>query len=254
MWHKSYVHLGTLTQSQIRYAKAVDRWLGPPYSTNGSWDFAKLLEAYLRPGLRVYDVGSGKRPAIDAATKTRLGLRVVGIDISRSELDRAPAGCYDAAYRADICEMRGTESVDLVIAKAVIEHVPDTKQAFAAIASMLKPGGLALLFVPCRNAIFARVNLLLPERVKLRLLSLLAPGSGDHVGFPAHYDRCTPRQFRKLAAANGLEFVEERLYLHHNYLHQFLPLHVAWRCWNTALSLCSRSAACQSFAVVLRKQ
>ena len=243
-----------LIQPQIRWSKAFDAWLGPAYATNGSWDFPEqMVPAYLRPGLTVYDIGSGKRPTVDAETKARLGLWVAGLDVDPSELARAPLGSYDVMYEADICRWQGIGSADLVIAKAVIEHVPDTAAAFKSISSILKPGGVALILVPCRNALFARINLLLPQRLKLALLRLLVPGSGDHVGFPAHYDRCTPRQFRKLAAANGLELIEERLYHYNNYLHSVLPAHLAWRVWNTALCSCSKAAACQTFAVALRK-
>ena len=65
----------------------------------------------------------------------------------------APEGCYDRVIVADICRYRGTTEADLVICRAVLEHVVDADQALAGLASIAKPGGYLLLFIPSRNAI-----------------------------------------------------------------------------------------------------
>ena len=84
--------------------------------------------------------------------KERLGLRGTGLDIDADELARAPAGTYDETICADITEYEGKGQADLVICQAVLEHVANTEQALRSIASCLKRGGVALLFVPSRNA------------------------------------------------------------------------------------------------------
>src|SRR5262249_9719381 len=72
---------------------------------------------------------------------------------------------------------RGSSEADLVICQAVLEHVADTGSAMSCIASMLKPGGVALLFIPSRNAAFARLNLALPSGFKRALLHGLYPST-----------------------------------------------------------------------------
>ena len=86
---------------------------------------------------------------------------------------------------ADITEYRGRENADVVICQAMLEHVADTPTAFAGLASILKKGGVALLFAPSRNSLFARVNLCMPERLKSKLLGFLYPELEEKSGFRA---------------------------------------------------------------------
>jgi trans-aconitate methyltransferase len=109
---------------------------------------ADLVPAWLKPGLRVVDIGGGKHPCIGVERKRRLCLHVTGVDIDADELSRAPAGAYDRVVRADITRVSGSGDADLCICKALLEHVEDTERAFRAIVSFLKPGGVALVFVP----------------------------------------------------------------------------------------------------------
>jgi len=55
---------------------------------------------------------------------------------------------------------------DEIYSQALLEYVKNIDQAFAAIASILKLGGLALIFVPCRNAPYARLNMMFAQNFK----------------------------------------------------------------------------------------
>ena len=100
---------------------------------------------------------------MSAESKRRLGARVVGLDISQSAPDAAPAGAYDQVVCADLTAYQGRGDADFVICQTLMEHVTNVEQAFRALSSILKPGGGLLVFTPSRNAVFARLNLLLPE-------------------------------------------------------------------------------------------
>jgi 2-polyprenyl-6-hydroxyphenyl methylase/3-demethylubiquinone-9 3-methyltransferase len=191
---------------------------------------------------------------VNRAQKWQLGLRVVGIDIDPAELQAAPAGLYDRTIAADITSFQGDSDADLVICQALLEHVRDTDAALRAIASILKPGGRALLFVPSRNAVYARLNLLLPESLKRRILFSIFPHMRRDHGFPAFYDRCTPRRFRAMADANGLQTEECRAYFHSDYFRFFSPLHAVWRLWTLAFRAFSGEEAAETFSLVLRKR
>ena len=134
--------------------------------------------------------------------------------------------------RADITEYRGCEDADVVICQALLEHVADTPAAFAGLASILKKDGVALLFAPSKNALYARVNLLLPESLKRKLLRLLYPELADKSGFPGRYHRCTLSEFEEMAHGQGLDVVQKRAYYYSAYFSFFAPLHVLWRVWH----------------------
>jgi 2-polyprenyl-6-hydroxyphenyl methylase/3-demethylubiquinone-9 3-methyltransferase len=118
---------------------------------------------------------------------------------------------------------------------------------------MLKPGGRAVLFVPSRNAVYARLNLMLPERLKRRILFAIYPEMTRDHGFPAFYDGCTPAGFSAMAQSNGLECENRSLYFQSDYFRFCLPLHVLWRVWVAAFRAWAGPEAAETFTLVLRK-
>ncbi len=203
--------------------------------------------------MKVLDAGGGKRPVITLLQKQNLQLEIIGLDISATELEAAPAGLYDSTFTADLVTARKLVEADLVVCLAVLEHVPDTGSALKAIASMLKPGGQALIFVPCRNSLFARLNLLLPERLKRCLLRLFFRRSSEQQGFKSYYDRCTPSAMKALVLESGLQVEEELYYFQSAYFSVFLPLHAFYRLFTLLLRRCFGNEAAETFTLVLRK-
>jgi 2-polyprenyl-6-hydroxyphenyl methylase/3-demethylubiquinone-9 3-methyltransferase len=240
---------------QIALSTRFDRALLPPvYRIDGDSSFeAEFLTPHLHRGATVIDVGSGKLPSLSPAQRAALEITVVGFDVSKRELDAAPAGSYDATICADVTEFMGDGKADIAICSSLLEHVPDVDKALRGIASMLKPGGEALIFVPCGNTLFARLNRLLPQKFKLRLLNYFFPRIAPALGFPAHYDRCTPRQIAHLAENNGMVAEKIRLYLYTGYFEIFTPVHVLWRLWQVGFRKLVDAEAAESFSMTLRK-
>jgi SAM-dependent methyltransferase len=246
--------MNSLFRWQQQWCYRFDRILPSEFSVSGGGDFTRnLIPAHLTNNLTIYDVGGGKNPAISADLKARYNLRIVGLDIDPQELMHAPEGCYDRVIVADICRYRGTTEADLVICRAVLEHVVDADQALAGLASIAKPGGYLLLFIPSRNAIFARLNMVLPERVKRRLMFTIPPEKERLHGFPARYDRCTPLDMKRLAGRHGLEVERQILYYKSKYFSFFLPLYVLWRTYQLGLKAMAGEQAAETFSLVLRK-
>jgi SAM-dependent methyltransferase len=222
---------------------------------DGNRDFIdNFAKKYLRPGLTVYDVGGGKKPYIDHDTKTSLGLTVVGLDIDAGELSRAPPGLYDDVICADITTFAGAGNADLLVCQALLEHVNDVGAAFHSISSILRPGGQAVIFVPSRNAIFARLNLLLPEKFKRWILFQIFPQTKHSAGFRSYYDRCTPVDFRKLIKTNGLREIDFRPYYESAYFSFFFPAHLIWRLWTLLFRTLKGDQAAETFCLAFAKQ
>lgn len=133
----------------------------------------------------MYDVGGGRTPVITPEVKRSLELTVVGIDCSLDELSAAPAGAYDRTVVADICSYRWLGDGDLVVCRNVLEHVSCADDALRAIASLLKPGGKAALFVPNRHSWYARLNRSLPHAFKVRCMAYFWPEKSETKLFPA---------------------------------------------------------------------
>jgi 2-polyprenyl-3-methyl-5-hydroxy-6-metoxy-1,4-benzoquinol methylase len=243
-----------LIASQVALSCAFDQLLPRSFRVDGSKDFKqRIVPSYLRPGLAVYDIGGGARPCVDLETKQRLGLTLTGVDLDEEQFAKAPRGLYDRAIVADITTYQEQSAADLVVCKSTLEHVRDTEAALARMARLLNPGGTLLVFVPSRNALYARLNVLLPESLKLRLLSAFMPNQADHLGFPAIYDHCTPHDFRRFATKHGLQIKELRPYYISSYFSVVFPVYVLWRAWILAYRALAREQAAESFVLIACK-
>ena len=246
--------LRVLIGKQIRISRAVDHWLPAYCSRDGYQDFNEVVVPdYLQSNATIYDVGGGKRPYLTPEVKRALGARVVGIDIDGDELARAPEGAYDETITADIAQLRGRGDADLVVCQTLLEHVRDIDGSVSAIASMLKPGSRALIFVPCRNALFAHLNLVLPEAVKRKILYFVDPRTAHAQGFPSHYQGCTPDGLRRRAERCGLQVEREQLYWTSSYFYAFVPAYMLWRGWLLAAKRLGARNMCETFSLVLKK-
>jgi 2-polyprenyl-3-methyl-5-hydroxy-6-metoxy-1,4-benzoquinol methylase len=240
---------------QRRWCEAVEKRLIPPaLRLDGARCFIdSYARALIKEGTVLYDVGGGKHPFLSVEEKKSLRIKVHGLDIDAQELASAPAESYDDTTCTDICGYVGKADADLVICQAVLEHVPNTEAAMGSIASVLKPGAAAALFVPCRNAWYARLNLLLPQQWKRRLLFAIYPDTKTKQGFPAYYDRCTPAEFIRLAEQSGLEVENVSTYYKSCYFYFLFPLYAMWRLWVMLSRIVLGQQACESFSMVLRK-
>lgn len=240
---------------QFRLSAAIDRRLVPARDRRDAFaDFRRsIVNPLLRPGATVYDVGGGRSPFLAAQAKGDLGLRVIGLDIDARELEAAPAWSYDATVHADITAYRGAGDGDLAICQTVLEHVASTRAALAGLASLLRPGGRAAIFVPSATAAFARLNRLVPPHAKRWILDAVWPDDHDHNGFPARYDSCTPRALPAACRAAALQVELVVPYFLSYYFYCCAPAHLIWRLGANACRRVRGADAAQYVAVVVSK-
>jgi SAM-dependent methyltransferase len=169
----------------------------------------------------------------------------------------APAGVYDETICCDVTDYLSDAQADIVICAALLEHVRDTGAALRGIASLLKPRGVALLFVHSRNAVYTRINRITPEWFKRWLPRAIygdfAEIEAGLIGFPAYYDRCTPRDICAMAQTTGFSIESLRVYFASAYMQFLPPLRVAWRLWQILFRKLVGDQAAETMSVVLRK-
>jgi 2-polyprenyl-3-methyl-5-hydroxy-6-metoxy-1,4-benzoquinol methylase len=249
-----------ILRSFIQFNMTISDWfdrtfLDPALVVDGNSEFsASVVHPYVSIGAKVYDVGGGKNPFFTLEEKERNRLSIVGIDISKNELDRAPAGIYDESICADISTIEGREDGDIVVCQAVLEHVADTRNAIRSISTLLKTGGTALIFVPSRNALFARLNLIIPETLKRYLLFSIYPNSSRDQGFRSYYKNCTPKELLKFSAEFGLAETKTLSYYMSGYFRFLFPVHIIWRIWLLAFIAIDRVQASETFTLILRRK
>jgi len=241
-------------RSQEWLSRNFDRIFPGKFRVDGHQDYRdNIVPPYLKAGQVIYDVGGGKCPYLNYESKRHYKSYVVGVDISEEELNKAPAGIYDKKVCADISCFAGENEADLVICQSLFEHVKDVEAAITSLSGILKPGGLALIFIPSRNALYARLNRLLPQELKNKILSLVYPKMRNMLGFPAYYDRCTPKELKRLAEKNNFSVMEEYYYYNSVYFYFLFPFYLFWRLWIVLFYIFSREQAAETFTLVLKK-
>lgn len=222
----------------------------------GTSDIHKtMIPEYITANSKVYDIGGGKNPHIFSNMKRERNITSIGLDIDPDELSRAPEDGYDQKICADITKTRGKQDGDFVISRATLEHVKDGKAAVENMISFVKPGGKLILFAPCRNAAFAKLNYYLPEKFKRNLVDFLFTDMGEahKMGFKAYYSNCTPSEMERIFAQNGLTIIDRRIYWMSNYFAFFMPVHILWRLYQLSARALGFENLCEGFGYVLER-
>jgi ubiquinone/menaquinone biosynthesis C-methylase UbiE len=111
---------------------------------------APHLIPYLRPGLKILDVGCGPGSiTVDLAQRVLPGGHVTGVDYKAEPLELARAlaqkkGITNVRFAvADVLDLRdfADASFDIVYAHQVVQHVQDPVHAIREMSRLVKPGG-----------------------------------------------------------------------------------------------------------------
>ena len=106
----------------------------------------RLLGRSLRAGEVVLDPGCGTGWQAAGLRRAAPGATVVGVDLSAGMLDRARAAGAGPLLQADAARLPlAAGSVDLVVTRGVLHHLPDVVAALADWRRVLRPGGAVVV-------------------------------------------------------------------------------------------------------------
>jgi ubiquinone/menaquinone biosynthesis C-methylase UbiE len=149
------------------------------YSARGDdWEVYALLDKHgLGPGQTVLEVGCG-----DGSTALALAERfdrVIGLDMNPTRMtarNRARVSLLVGdAERLPLAE----RSVDVIISVALFEHLTDPDATMRHMASLLRPGGVMLHYMPRWPWKLLQFALFYPERVRKELRALTRSLAGQ---------------------------------------------------------------------------
>lgn len=153
------------------------------------------------------DLGGGRRCVYEAGVPRDRGVRLVSVDISADEL--ALNSAADETIVADVSKGLpfGDGAIDLLVSRALLEHVDGVPAAIDHVARVMKPGGRTIHFMPARNALFAFAARRLPFGPLLALVHFAKPDTSGQVEFEVFYDQTEPRAIRRLFESAGFRSV-----------------------------------------------
>lgn len=164
--------------------------------SNLAWDrhLDKIRELASQPGIQsVCEVGGGANPLLTPEFLAEHGLEYTVIDISETELAKAPEGLHKVVGDVSSEGFSHDKQYDFVFSRALAEHVKSGRNFHRNVFKLLKPGGRAFHFFPTLFAFPFLVNKLMPEALAERVLHMLTPGrerEGKDGKFPAYYSWC----------------------------------------------------------------
>jgi SAM-dependent methyltransferase len=165
-----------------------------PYKT-----FEAEVESHLAPGKTLLDVGCGRTAPVLKKYEGR-GLTLIGIDMV--EFTEPVAGIE--LVQCDMSETRlPASSVDVVMARSVMEHVTDPTAAYGEMHRILRPGGVFIFLTANAWDYASVVARLVPNALHGRIVNY-AEGRAEEDVFPTAYKSNTRSDIRKHAAATGL--------------------------------------------------
>lgn len=191
-----------------------------------------LEQQMLRHGAKnVADIGGGANPRMMEKFIRANNINYTMIDISREELDKAPAHyrkiCIDISAPAEeFAAALGDARFDFVFSHMVLEHLKDPVRAHENINSALTPGGVAVHLYPTSNNAQLMLNRLLPESVTRILVRIAQPNRDMDVyalKFPAFYRMCAnpSQRFHRKLAKLKFRVLEHIGYVGHDYYKKF---------------------------------
>ncbi|WFU79129.1 methyltransferase domain-containing protein [Bradyrhizobium sp. CIAT3101] len=162
---------------------------------DGEVDFLVRANALLQPDMTVLDFGAG-RGAIFLSGKWELRehlakfqgkvRKVIGVDADEGVLEH-PFLDEKHVIKVDQPLPLADESVDLIIAHWVFEHIQDPSRLAAEFFRVLKPGGWICARTPHRWSYVGIVAGMLPEGLQRGLLKWIKPGFEAQDKFPTAY-------------------------------------------------------------------
>lgn len=130
-------------------------------------------------------------------------MRVISVDEDGPSLERNPAR-HRVLADAGSLPFRD-DSVDLVLSRYTLEHLPHPQIMIKEVARVLKPGKALVFVTPHRWCYISLVSRLTPVWFH-RLVHRLLGQSGDHLPFcPTYYRLNTPGKIRARARDAGLQ-------------------------------------------------
>lgn len=176
------------------------RWFGQdehPYTS-----FERRVSALLRPEHTLLEAGCGYGAEILRKFEGRAARRI-GVDMVEFRPDAAQGGIE--LVRADMAHTNLPDTcADLILSRAVLEHLEQPLEVFRELHRILRPGGHFVFLTANIGDYASWVSLAVPNRLHPWIVRL-TEGRNEADTFPAFYRCNSRRSLAKLCRSSGLE-------------------------------------------------
>ena len=191
--------------------------------------------------VRIAEVGAGANPTLPLDYIREQGLDYTLIDISETELAKAPEGYLKVVADAGSRAFPVEGPFDFIFSNMLAEHVPDAEQFHRNLFQILRQGGLAFHYFPTLFSLPMVANKVFGDGLGLKIMNVLHPSlrakEGKMAKFPAYYRWCFgPFAFQERRFSRvGFQVLEYRgTFGYHGYFQRYprlLALHERLTQW-----------------------
>lgn len=194
----------------------------------------------------VLEVGGIDRPLLKRSKE----IRYDGLDIEYKE---RYGHIYDNFIVQSI-EEPIRNRYDLIVSKALLEHVQDNDASVTQMYEALRTGGYAIHYLPSKYHPYSLVLRLVGSKWQSRLIKALRPWAVDITGYPVFFDKCSPKEMNKLFKCKGFECVKTISFFRANdYFRFFFPCYIAVTLWENICEKLKWERFCSGFVIIARK-
>jgi len=186
-------------------------------------DQHEIIFGYIQnPAYRnILEVGGVDRPIL---SKSR-NYKYVGLDI-----DNRPGcdACYDEFLVQSIEDpVEYDTAFDLIISTTLLEHVPNNTDSFKSMFNALASGGIMVHYVPSKYHFYSICLRLVGPKLQKLLIKYLRPDAMNVSGYPAFFDKCSPKEMYQLCTSTGFNSVRIIPYFRAtDYFAFFIPFYI----------------------------
>jgi ubiquinone/menaquinone biosynthesis C-methylase UbiE len=165
--------------------------------------YERKVESILKPEHTILDAGCGRSAPVLSKYIGR-AVKLIGVDLE----DYTSSSGEIEYIQGNIASIEvPSASIDIVISRAVLEHVPDPSAVFSEVDRILKPGGSFIFLTPNLWDYVSIISFLVPNRFHPYIVNKTEGRIMEDV-FPSYYKANTHRAISNLCKETKLSIHE----------------------------------------------
>lgn len=203
----------------------------------------------------IIDIGGGKNCVFARHRDIPMNTKIISVDISEEQVKNN----HDVDWKLVADAMQGlpfgTDKIDVVVSRCMLEHLGKTEMFIADSGRILKKDGYFIHLFPSKFAPFAMINQMLPKKLSKKLLYFLQPESKGVCGFPSFYEKCYYSAFKSLLEKYNFEVIQMHFsYYQSPYFCFFVPLFLLSALYEIVVQAIGAKNLCAFVLVVAKKK
>lgn len=241
--------LSKLVSFNVKLSEIVDRKI---FRFTKEKSYVDQLSSYINEVINnckpcsVLEIGGIDKPLLQRSKD----IRYDGLDIEHKEQ-------YERIYDSFVVQSIEdpiNNRYDLIISKAVLEHVNNNDASVKQMYQALRTGGHAIHYLPSKYHPYSIVLRLAGPKWQRRLIKALRPWAMSVTGYPAFFNKCSPKEMRKLFKSTGFDYVKIIPFFRANdYFRFFLPFYITVTLWENICAKFKWEQFCSGFIVIARR-